>query len=298
MFRYPQTHLLTVTIAFVASMQCDVQQCSGAVVSDPTDQWTPIQYASPAQSDFQNDQQTGNSRSPSDIVGDASNPAFFMQFDDGGTPGTLTDGNLLFRVRLGAAAGNRTPSFNRNLFVGLDGDGDGSLDLYLGVHHQGAAEELGIYGPGADLNVSSNTTSLTGPLLTFAETPANYRYTAVDTADTDIDADGELDYFLSFAMPFQSIVDTMLSESSLAIDQNTTLGLVMATATQDNSLNQDINGLPKSFSTSASWASLGAISNPIAPISGSISAVPEPSVVAFLGLFSLAFVSIRRRRSD
>ncbi|MCA9140642.1 MAG: PEP-CTERM sorting domain-containing protein, partial [Planctomycetales bacterium] len=246
------------------------------------------------QSDYQDDQQTGNSRSASDIVGDASNPAFFMQFDDGGTAGTLTDGNLLFRVRLGAAGGNSTPAFDRNLFVGLDGDGNGSLDLYLGVHNQGSADELGIYGPGTDLNTSPNTTSITGPLMTFAESPTNYSFTSVDTTDLDIDADGELDYFLSFAMPFQSVVDMMLAESGIAIDQYTAFGFVMATATQDNSFNQDINGLPKSFSKSATWTSLGAISIPLAPVT----AVPEPSTFALLGMFTLTFVTARRRRRN
>lgn len=271
---------------------------NAAVVTDPTSAWTPVQYASPAQSDYQNDQQTGNSRSSSDIVGDANNPAFFMQFDDGGTAGNPTDGTLMFRVRLGAPGGNRTAFFDRNLFVGIDGDGNGSLDLYLGVHNQGSSDELAIYSPGTDLNVSPNTTSISGPIATYAQTSANYHYAAVDTSDTDIDGDSETDHHLSFAFSFQDVVDWMFSESSLVIDESTPLSYVMATATQDNSFNQDINGLPKNFDASATWTSLGALSQPFAPIGGSVSSVPEPDSTVALGLLiMICTMTCRRSRS-
>lgn len=284
--------VILIAIAFL----CCASAAHGAIVTDPTVLWTPVQYASPAQSDFQDDQQTGNSRSSSDIVGDVNSPAFLMQFDDGGTSGVLTDGSLLFRVRLGAAGGNSTPVFDRNLFVGLDGDGNGSLDLYVGVHNQGSMDELAIYGPGSDSNTSPNTTSITGPLFTFAQSPSNYDYSVVDTADTDLDGDGETDYFLSFAMPFQSVVDWMLTESGVAIDQNSSLSYVMATATQDNSFNQDINGLPKDFDSSSTWTTLGALSTPSTPISASISAVPEPSLAGLMALFTMTILASGRRR--
>jgi hypothetical protein len=48
----------------------------------------------------------------------------------------------------------------------------------------------------------------------------------------------------------------------------------MATATQANSLNQDLNGVGKNYDGSATWSTLGALADPISA-SGMI--VPESS---------------------
>ncbi|OYP30345.1 hypothetical protein CGZ80_22960 [Rhodopirellula sp. MGV] len=263
-----------------------------ATVTDLTPSWNAVQFAGPGQSDYFDDQQTGNARSISDIVGNSSNPSFFYQFDDGGTPGNWTDGSLLFRVRLGAGDSS---GFSRNLFVGMDANQDGALDLYVGVHNQGSADELAIYGTGSDLNISPNTTSITGPLQTFAETASNYHYAAVDTAETDLDSDRETDYFLSFALPYQSIVDWMQTESAISIDQSSSLSFVLATATQDNSFNQDLNGVPKTYDGSMTWQELGALSVGTSP--SGISAIPEPSAGLALLLGSMTVFVRSRRRS-
>ncbi|MCC9599666.1 hypothetical protein LOC67_03760 [Stieleria sp. JC731] len=264
---------------------------TAATVTDPTPQWTPIVYSGAGQTDYYDDQQTGNSKSIADLVGNINNPSFYYQFDDGGTVGSWTDGSLLFRVRLGAGS---TTGFSRNVFVGIDGNQDGALDLYAGVHNQGSADELAIYGTGSDLNISPSTTSITGPLQTFAETSQNYHYAAVDTAATDVDSDNETDYFLSFSLPFQSIVDWMQTESSLSVNQGTSFGFVLATATQDNSFNQDLNGVPKDYDGSMTWEQLGAISVGTSPLA--ISAIPEPSSAIALGMCTIAMLTCSRRR--
>lgn len=268
---------------------------SAAVVTDPTFLWTPIQYASPSQSDFADDQQTGNARSSADLIGDTSNAAFLTQYDVNNSPFDTADDRLLFRVRLGAAGGNRTPVFDRNLFIGIDGNGDGALDLFLGVHNQGSFDQLAIYGTGSDLNVSPDTTSITGPIATITQTSANYHYAPVDTADTDIDGDSETDYFLSFAFDFASIATNMFNESGVLISATTPLNYVLATATQDNSFNQDINGIPRNFDGSLTFTELGAFSVPISANGTIISAVPEPSAFCLLGL-CMTLSLIRRSR--
>lgn len=60
---------------------------------------------------------------------------------DSGTQSSATDGTLFFRARLGTAGAGIV--FDVNLFVGLDANGDGALDLYLGVHNEGRFRRIG-----------------------------------------------------------------------------------------------------------------------------------------------------------
>src|SRR5262245_53686359 len=66
--------------------------------NSPTTGWTAISYPT-LLPDYSDDQQTGIPEA--DIVGDLLNPALYTRFDDAGTP-SLTDGNIGFRVRVGA----------------------------------------------------------------------------------------------------------------------------------------------------------------------------------------------------
>ena len=275
-------------IAAVAVVLCWTSTASASLITQPTSSWTAITYSGPNQYDYAGDQQTGDHSS--DITGDSSNPALYM-LSDPGTSGSSTDGTLFFRARLGTAgAGN---VFDRNLFVGLDANGDGALDLYVGVHNQGSADELAIYGPGSGANVSPNTTTISGPDVSYTETALNYHYAAVDTPTTDVDGDGNTDFFLSFGIPFADIV-AQLAVQSIGIDDTTDLAFVLATATQDNSFNQDVNGLPKNYDNSATWSDLGALSDPIAPAAA---AVPEPHSLFLMGLSVICgFGLVRQRR--
>ena len=287
--------LCLIFVVLVTHFLSTGRQAECAMVDDPISNWTAISYSSGNQTDYFDDQQTGNTTSSSDIVGLGSDDAFYTQFDNGGDDTSLTDGTLFFRVRLGAPGGNSTPEFDRNLFIGVDADGDGALDLYLGVHHQGSSDELAIYGPGTDLNVSPNTTSITGPVQTITEVDGvNYDYSAVTLGDTDLDDDGETDYYLSFAYDLQTIVDAMLAQAGITMDENTMLSYVLATATQDNSFNQDLNGVGKTYSVSDDWSTLGALADPISA-SGNVSAVPEPGALALLGLASFFGFGFSRR---
>lgn len=258
----------------------------------PTTSWTPIIYSN-NNPDPSNDQQTGASEG--DIVGNAQHPSAYMMFGDAGTP-SLTDGTLGFRIRLGADT--NPAGFKTALFVGIDANMDGKLDLFLGVNNSGSADTIGIWNPGAGLNVSPNTTSIVStPLVSYVITASNYYWNAVTTTNdpsvgtaTDLDGGGKNDYFLGFAIPFSDIV-AQLGAIGIPFDQNSTLTYVIATATQANSLNQDLNGVGAGYDASLTWSQLGVLSDPMT--AGGLAAVPEISPTLSVGLLLLAVIAQR-----
>ena len=266
-------------------------------VTSPTTNWTTITYGN-NYPDPSNDQQTGSTES--DIVGNIDHPSAYVAFGDAGTP-SLTDGTLGFRIRLGA---DQNPvGFKGALFVGIDANGDGVLDLFIGVDNSGSADKIGIWSPGSGANISPNTTSIvSAPLASYTITALNYNWTAVNsTIDptvgtaTDINGDGKNDYFLTFTVPFADVV-TQLNAQGISVNQNSTFSYVVATATQANSLNQDLNGVGGSYDPNATWSTLGVISDPIT--AGGIP-IPEPSTALASAIFAAVAVVHRnfRRKS-
>jgi len=265
-------------------------------VTSPTTNWTPVTYAN-SNADPSNDQQTGSSEG--DLVGNTAHPSAYTAFGDAGTP-SLTDGTIGFRLRVGA---DSSPAgFKTAMFVGIDANHDGAIDLFVGVNNSGAADTVGIWNPGAGLNVSPNTTTIVStPLVSYTPTASNYHWTAVNTTidptvgtATDIDGGGQNDQFLTFSVPFNDVVTQLGNRGVTGVTQNSTFSYVIATATQANSLNQDINGVGKTFDPAATWSSLGVISNDL-----SASGVPVPefstglSVASALALI-IAFERLRR----
>jgi len=261
-------------------------------VTSPTTNWTAILYSS-STPDPSNDQQTGTSEG--DLVGNAAHPSFYTAFGDAGTP-LLTDGTIGFRARVG---GDVNPvGFKTALFVGVDANSDGALDLFIGVNNSGSADTVGIWNPGAGANTSPNTTTIVStPLLSYAPVSSNYHWTAVNTTidptvgtATDIDGGGQNDYFLTFAVPFNDVVTQLAAKGITGINENSTFRYVMATATQANSLNQDLNGVGKNYDGAATWSSLGALADPISA-SGVIAVVPEPTMAPGAAALLLVLIS-------
>lgn len=266
-------------------------------VTSPTTSWTPVTYGS-NHPDPSNDQQTGSSES--DIVGDASHPSAYTTFGDAGTA-SLTDGTLGFRVRLGA---DQNPAgFKGALFVGIDANGDGALDLFIGVNNSGSSDMIGIWNPGTGANTSPNTTSIvSAPLVSYTITALNYSWTAVNSTidptvggGTDLNGDGKNDYFLTFSVPFADVIAQLNAQGITGINQNSTFSYVVATATQANSLNQDLNGVGGSYDGNATWATLGVLSD---PLTGGGIPVPEPNaalVAAIVAAIAIAQSNFRRQ---
>ena len=266
-FGVPLVAIVLLTSSFSAT-------ASVVDLTGPTTDWTPILYSS-NNPDPSNDQQTGSSEG--DIVGNALHPSAYTIFENGGTP-SLTDGTLGFRIRIGADVNPN--GFKTALFVGLDANNDGAIDLFLGINNSGAADMVGIWNPGTGLNVSPNTTSIVStPLVSYTPTTDNYYWSQVTTTNdptvgtaTDIDGGGQADYFLGFSIPMSDIA-AQLALLGIAFDENSTLTYVIATATQANSLNQDLNGVAGNVNSSLTWSQLGVLSNPITP--AGMAPVPE-----------------------
>jgi hypothetical protein len=265
------------------------------ILNSPTNLWTPIRLAGNQPMDYLNDQQTGQAES--DIVGDAGpHYGFYFYFDNNGNA-SATDGTLYLRVRLGR---DQSPAgFKNVLWIGIDADSNlnisnAAIDLWLGVDNAGGADGIKIFDNGTDLNVSPSTTSITVPTnqKVYAETSANYHWGPVngtiDPAATDYDLfnDGT-DYFLSFTLPLADVVAEMQRLSGIAMTDDTPLLFVVATAAQNNSLNQDLGGAPKNYLPDLGWAALEAVSVPLTAEGGPIidpppQPVPEPAAWALI----------------
>jgi hypothetical protein len=268
---------------------------SQIIPDSPSTQWVPLLYGNTVP-DPSADQQTGSSES--DIVGNAAHPSLYMKYNDGGTPGP-TNGFLAFRLRL--AADVTTPGFKGAAFVGLDANLDGKLDVFIGVNNQGSGDHIGIWDPGAGQNISPSTTSMISPSVrTYNETSTTYSLTPVSpTSDPfatslDIDGGGKTDQFLSFVVPFGEVAGELAMHGITGFTKDTPMRLVAATATQDNSLNQDLNGVASGINSGSTWDSLGVFTLTYSP-SGIAPAPEPPSSVFCLAGFAL-FILFRRKK--
>jgi hypothetical protein len=270
-----------------------VAEASLVDVSSPTTGWTGIRYGGTNGFDPTVDQQTGSAEG--DIVGNPTHASVYTFFGDRNTP-SRTDGDLAFRLRLGADT--NPDGFKTAAFVGIITDrASGKIDLFIGVNNSGQSDQIGIYNPGTGLNVSPSTTTIVSPaIVSYAQTSLNYGWTPVtsiidpNATNFDIDAGGQTDHFLTFSIPFSDIVAQLAARGITGIDENSNFSYVIATSTQGNSLNQDLNGVGKNYNTASTWGQLGALSDPTQPIA----VVPEfNSVVGIVGL--LAAIGLHQR---
>lgn len=266
-------------------------------IASTSDNWTPFigNY------DYLADQQTG--QPSADIVGSGTNYGFFVSFDDNGSS-LSTDGNLAFRIRFDAPGDTKNPAnFKGVVWVGIDADLSGTIDVFLGLTDSGSSTNIVIRDSGTGLNISPNTTTISNTNYWSATANStNYSYRAVnfltdggDTNDITTATSGDPDYYVSFMVPFQEIVNFLATTAggSITINDQSAMRYVVATSTQTNSLNQDLGGLNGENSSTTSWEDLGGFTD---TVNASGTVVPEPSSnLLALGTLAAAFL-IRRRR--
>lgn len=264
------TTALDLPSIFTPEIQASYPSLLAISVTAPTSnsQWVAIPAAGTNAFDFAKDQQTGSTES--DLVGTSNNSMLYMAFDptnpvDPTNPNASTDGTLAFRVRVGADAD--AAGFKGSFFVGIDANLDGKVDLFVGVANSGNPNSIAIWKPGTGLNISPSTTSIVSPpIQTYPEDDSNYQFAAVNVVDSgttiplsDINNDSKTDHFLSFSLPFNDIVKALKGLGFPVTDQSA-VRFILGTATQDNSINQDIGGVQGGTTSGLSFEALGAYS--------------------------------------
>ncbi len=165
-----------------------------------TNSWFAVPHANNPNYIFDpaKDAQTGDPRA--EFVGDANNPGFYFMYDSDINGGLNPDGRLLFRVRVAAfQTNNQVPTnqpgqYGSALFIGIDGNGDGAIDIFVVADDRGSAASNGVklYFPTCP---SGSTTCFTGPSQTnlgsqygtntvFSSTGANPNFNWVEVSST------------------------------------------------------------------------------------------------------------------
>lgn len=228
--------------------------------------------------DYQKDSQTGDPRA--ELVGDSNNPGFYIAFDSD-TDGGLNQGRLLFRVRVAAFDTNTndqtTPTnapgqYGSALFIGIDANVDGKIDLFVAADDRGTSTTNGIkiFFPAC----GNKTPCFSGPSTTslgsehqagFAPfsttgTKQNFNWTEVSSTtdprtgvDLDVstpnDDEGKnsnyhnIDAFFSFAVDVNSIANALATlPTPLPFTSTTPMRFIAVTGQNQQSFNQDTGG--------------------------------------------------------
>jgi hypothetical protein len=277
--------------------------------------------------DFADDQQTGGQfTNASDIVGDTQgttggpNPGAYIAFH--GDAGASPDGMLAFRIRLGAQHGHQGGYYHDVVHFGIDGDGNGTIDVYVSYINNSGNANVGsitiyksdwanqpIAGHVVGDSPNSSTPSSASAYSIAAAENWTFSYkpvvTNANTAGTnhggtgavlDVDADTKQDYFLSYAISWSTLAAQMKTLSGVTINPNN-LHFFVATARQDNQINQDIYGLKGNFSQAQgdmTWTQLGLITGSYRL--QDIVTTPEPGTMALCGAAIVALCIHQRRR--
>lgn len=236
--------------------------------------------------DARSDQQTGQGQD--DFVGDATYYAFTQK------AGQLNGvDSIAFQVRMDKY--DTKNGFSGMLTLGLDLDGNGSLDLLAQADDKSSTKGMWFATPGAGANDAPSTTTwgnFAGK-ITFNTSTYNYQQVYDGSA-----FGGNTDAFVSFAISFADLQNAIRtyakgSFTTYNLDYSSQISYIAFTTTQGNAINQDLLGVPKNYSSSTTYADLGALTPP----TNSWGVVPEPATYAQLGALLLAggFVALRRR---
>jgi hypothetical protein len=318
--------LAALTLATRASAQTiDVTSAvySNSTSSPTTWTWSPLQVyggGSTFLSDPRADQQTG--QYADDMVGNATNnPGFMMR---GGTiAGTGTDSSgtavqyVAFRTRLNEYNPTSYDNNAKQRF-GMDANGDGKIDLFFGIDfNNNSPPTIGFQTPGTGSNSSPSTTSIgnnftptfdsgdvtvSSALLTLSNS-LTFNYQQVNSTNTPgftnfqgatNDSPAGADAYMTFAVPFLWLAEAVQDASGLTITPSSWVRFIAFTATQNNSINQDLFG--SNGITATRFDAPGGGFSEFTNAYGT--PVPEPSTYgAILMAGGLAVLGLRRWRA-
>lgn len=250
--------------------------------------------------DPSNDQQTGDPAA--DFVGNTTNNGFYVAFNDH-QDAVPTTGTLLFRFRMGDM--HSSGAFSSAAIVGIDANGDGQIDLFVGYDGRGGVSSRGVrYWAGncskTPCNTSPSTTGLGTENGTVQLTSnSNHHYALVTNVinpgvtNTNIDAGGSgpnansgTDAFMTFAADLARLRLILPT-----LTDTTPLRFIAVTSQQDNSFNQDLGGCA-TVGSAVTWVQCGmsttyALNNLIPS--------PEPSAIGISGIGIMALLVASRK---
>lgn len=230
------------------------------------------------------DQQTGQGQD--DFSGDATYAGFQQK---AGTIGGAD--SIAWRVRMNKYD---TKGFGGNLELGMDLDGDGSIELIMKLSDKNGLT-LTFATPGTGTNDSPSTTSWGSFVGSLALTASSYNY---QQAADGSSFSGTPDSFVTFAISFANLENAIRSYAgpefaAYTLGYDTRMSFIGFTSTQGSAINQDLFGTTGNLSSTASFTSLGAGSGWMT----SDGIVPEPSTYAQVGVFLLAGGLLAWRRA-
>lgn len=258
--------------------------------------------------DYFGDRQTGGN-ADGEIIGNGTFPGFQYSFWDGGTTTPASganynkDGAMTFRVRMSGDEG--AAGFQKVVFVGMDLDLNGSLDMFVAADHQ-STDRLGVFdGDSSKLNMGPSTAGVVNTPVTQWQKSVlgNTAYAQIfnwapvytiegfasNAPGANIDSVKGVDYFVTFRIDFAAVV-ALATTKVPGFNDSSPVRFVLATSNSNSTLNLDLGGIDDSTVTSRdtrTWSDFGAFtptftSNPV-PYRPPVE-TPEPGTMLLAGL--------------
>jgi len=195
------------------------------------------------QYDYVGDTYVGDGKTSIDIVGDATFPASYIQFNDDGS-------EIAVRIRVNACDTDSIVAgdlFKRFAYIGIDASCTGTIDFFIGAYNPTGAVDagwLGIYPAHPDaLNTADGLTGITDPVARF--TPiAGVNYSFMQTQDGSNFSDNP-DYFITFKFKVADITNAIAgyTKENVIFTPQTAFTFIAGTASVDNFLTGDVSGV-------------------------------------------------------
>jgi hypothetical protein len=330
--------LFIIVIIFFGT--CSQGAASPAEVWYNTSYWYSIPHLLNQSYNFDHakDAQTGDPRA--EFVGDADNPGFYFMYESDTNGGLNPDGRLLFRVRVAAyqSTKNTIPTnapgeYGSSVFVGIDGNSDGAIDIFVVADDRGSAASNGVklYFPSCPS--SGSGTCFTGPSKTnlgnqygsntlFTSTGSNQNFNWVEVNSTTDPRSGSQppldnnitagtegnnssydnpDGFFSFAVDFRFLANALADSGAHTgtnpptVINNFTPSSTMRFMTVTAQQTNSFNQDTGGCNNNNTVVSWGcAFSDPLTPLD--YIPTPEPASFAFVGCGLAGIFATRRRR--
>jgi hypothetical protein len=271
------------------------------------------------------DQQTGISSA--DFMGVASGTTGLTPTPSVNVPGAMVTAgtiggvdHIVFRFRMVDKNGNKT-YLGSTLSVGLsfpELTTGGRVTIYASVESSQQGNRFFFQSPGTGLNESPSTTTLDGGAFAgnpysrsapLTLTSSNWSYTpaaSLPVPEQSYDRSGtsgtDANSFVTFAVRFsdiQAATRALTGSTTFTMNYTTEMAFIAFTASQYNSINQDIHGTATQASNTltTTWSAMGAFTDYVTA-AGTRRPIPEASTVVQVGLLMATGVvaAYRRRR--